>query len=119
MFPQRLKFARKQKNLTQEELAKKIKTTKGTISNYENGYSAPSNEVLSALADVLETTTDYLLGRIDNPNINAKYGPNDIFYDPELGLWFKDIKEASSEKREELKRFWEFMMQNEKNRKNN
>lgn len=68
MFPSRLKFLRKKYKLSQEELAKKINTTKGTISNYENEHSTPSNEVLKDLANVLNTTTDYLLGRTDNPN---------------------------------------------------
>src|SRR5690625_4139965 len=68
MCPNRLKFLRKKHKLSQEELAKKINTTKGTISNYENEHSTPSNEVLKDLANVLNTTTDYLLGRTDNPN---------------------------------------------------
>lgn len=68
MFSTRLKFLRKKNKLSQEELAKKINTTKGTISNYENEHSTPSNEVLKDLAKVLNTTTDYLLGLIDNPN---------------------------------------------------
>jgi transcriptional regulator with XRE-family HTH domain len=53
--------------LSQEELAKLVNTTKGTISNYENGHSTPSNEMLVKLATVLNTTTDYLLGRTDDP----------------------------------------------------
>jgi len=63
MLSIRLKAARKALKLTQSELAQKVKTTKGTISNYENGHSTPSNEMLIDLADALETTTDYLLGR--------------------------------------------------------
>ena len=70
MLSQRLKHMRKLRKYTQEELAKKVNTTKGTISNYENGYSTPSNEMLALLADVLETSTDYLLGRSDNPRSN-------------------------------------------------
>ncbi|MGG1291412.1 helix-turn-helix transcriptional regulator [Bacillus smithii] len=62
MIPERLRKARKEKKLTQEQLAKMVKTTKGTISNYENGYSSPSNEMLKDLAEVLGVTADYLLG---------------------------------------------------------
>lgn len=68
MLTQRLRIARKAKNLTQEELAKLVNTRKTTISNYETGYSSPSNEMLNDLADVLDVTTDYLLGRTDNQN---------------------------------------------------
>jgi transcriptional regulator with XRE-family HTH domain len=67
MFAQRLRSARKAKKLTQEELATLVGTTKTTISNYETGYSTPSFEMLNELASVLDVTTDYLLGRSDEP----------------------------------------------------
>lgn len=67
MFNNRLKAARKAKKLTQEQLAGKLQTTKGTISNYENGHSTPSNEMLVLLSKILDVTTDYLLGVTDNP----------------------------------------------------
>lgn len=62
MLAKRLRAARSAKKWTQEQLGKKVNTTKGTISNYENGHSTPSNEMLLLLASALDTTTDYLLG---------------------------------------------------------
>jgi HTH-type transcriptional regulator, competence development regulator len=67
MLAKRLRLARKEKKMTQEELAKIVSTKKTTISNYETGYSTPSNEMLSDLADALGVTSDYLLGRVDSP----------------------------------------------------
>lgn len=72
MFSKRLKYIRKLRKLSQEELGKKINATKSTVSNYENEYSTPSNEVLKDLANVLHTTTDYLLGRTENINPSDK-----------------------------------------------
>lgn len=69
MFSERLRYARKRKKLTQEQLAAKVSTTKGTISNYENGYSSPSNEMLIDLAEALEVTTDFLLGNDTKENL--------------------------------------------------
>lgn len=66
MISDRIKQARKYRGLTQTDLADKINTTKATISNYENKYSSPSAEVISLLADALQTSTDYLLGKTDN-----------------------------------------------------
>lgn len=63
----RLRKWRKKRGLTMAGLAAKINTSKGTISNYENGHSTPPNESLVALADALNVTTDYLLGRTNNP----------------------------------------------------
>ena len=71
MLSQRLKYARNLSKLTQEELGARVNTTKGTISNYENGHSTPSNEMLVLLSDVLDVPTDFLLGKTDNP---AVYG---------------------------------------------
>lgn len=65
--PKRLVEQRKKRNLTQEQLAHKVKTTKGTISNYENGHSTPPHETLVAIADALGVSTDYLLNRTDDP----------------------------------------------------
>lgn len=49
MLKNRLKMKREEKKLTQDDLAKKVNVTKGTISNYENGHSTPSNEMLRDL----------------------------------------------------------------------
>ncbi|MFX3631892.1 MAG: helix-turn-helix domain-containing protein [Candidatus Pristimantibacillus sp.] len=65
MFPQRLKEARKNKKLTQDELARRVNTKKSTISNYETGYSSPSHDMLLDLANTLDISLDYLLGRTD------------------------------------------------------
>lgn len=73
VLAKRLRQARKNKKLTQEQLAHLVKTTKGTISNYENEYSTPSNEMLKDLAKALDVTTDYLLGRSSNlPQLTEK-----------------------------------------------
>ena|SRR5690554_343576 len=83
-FPTRLKTIRNIRELSQDELSKKVNTTKSTISNYENGHSTPSNDMLVQLADVLETTTDYLLGRTDllqypdSDLINLNLSPKEI-----------------------------------------
>lgn len=62
MFQKRLKIARKNKKYTQEELAELVMTTKATISNYENGYSTPSIDMLLLLSSKLDVSVDFLLG---------------------------------------------------------
>jgi len=69
---ERIKELRNKNELTQEELGKKINVGKTTISNYENNYSKPNCEALIKLANTLDTTTDYLLGR----SITQKGGNN-------------------------------------------
>ena len=54
---------RKQKNITQEELAAELGVTAAAVSKWENGYTLPDILMLCALADYFEVTTDTLLGR--------------------------------------------------------
>lgn len=61
-FGRRLRELRKQKNLTQKELASLIGVKNSIISFYEVGDRIPSPEVIVKLSAALHTTTDYLLG---------------------------------------------------------
>ena len=47
--------------MTQEELARKIYTTRQTVSNYEKGRSDPDLETIKRIAEVLETDASVLL----------------------------------------------------------
>lgn len=61
-FGQRLRNLRKQKNMTQKQLADLIGVKNSIISFYEVGDRFPSPEIIVKLAAVLHTSTDYLLG---------------------------------------------------------
>lgn len=65
-----MKKLRTVSRMTQEELGKKINVTKVSISGYENGNRSPDTETLQKIADTYNVTTDYLMGRTDNPNPN-------------------------------------------------
>lgn len=54
---------RRQKNVTQEELAAELGVTAAAVSKWENGYTLPDILMLCALADYFTVTTDELLGR--------------------------------------------------------
>ena len=71
-FEERLIALRKERNLTQEELANKIGVTPQSVSKWETGQSMPDINLLTPLADFFEVSIDYLLGRIDNQDINSK-----------------------------------------------
>lgn len=63
----RIKILRKQKKLTQSELAQLINASRMAIANYETDRNIPSYAMLSLIADALDTTMDYLQGNTDNP----------------------------------------------------
>lgn len=61
-FPQRLGDLRKQKNLSQTELAKIVGLHYTHIGRYERGVSSrPSADTLKRLADALDVTSDCLI----------------------------------------------------------
>lgn len=62
MFHENLKTMRKAKGYTQEELAIKLNVVRQTISKWEKGLSVPDADVLSRIADVLDTDVSTLLG---------------------------------------------------------
>lgn len=63
LLQNRLKELRKELNLTQEEVAKKIGLTKSAYGYYEQGKTVPDAYMLSNLAKIFDVSTDYLLGR--------------------------------------------------------
>ncbi len=68
-FGLRLKRLRKRKKLSQTELAKKIGVTKSTIYRYESNTLSPSLDKAILLAQILDTTLDYLAGLDKIPTI--------------------------------------------------
>lgn len=63
IFIERLKQLREAKNLTQLRLAMELNVSQETISGYEIGKAVPPAEMLVKLADTLDTSVDYILGR--------------------------------------------------------
>ena len=66
MFSERLKASRKEVGLTQVELAKILKVSKGTVGMWETGKREPKFEVMGHLSKTLNKSVDYLLGLSEN-----------------------------------------------------
>ena len=56
---------RKERNMTQEELANILKITRKAVSKWEVGQRQPNLGALQKLADFFGCSVDYLLGRTD------------------------------------------------------
>ena len=70
IFAERLKQVRLAKGLKGPQLAEKISVSKAAISQFESGKSRPCLDVLARLADALDVSVDFLLGRTDNPKVS-------------------------------------------------
>ena len=60
-FGKTITFLRTQKGITQTELGERLGVSFQAVSKWERGETYPDISILTDLADVLETTTDYLL----------------------------------------------------------
>ena len=71
----RIRKYRKNLKLTQDELAEKLNTSKGTISNYETGYRSPRQDDLFLLAEVLKVSIDDLFPPREDKVVETKQTP--------------------------------------------
>lgn len=68
LFRKRLKAARELRSMSQADLADRAGLPPSAISHYETGTRRPSFTNLRRLAEAMEVTTDYLIGRTKRPN---------------------------------------------------
>lgn len=66
-FSNRLKELRKTKNLKQTDMATFLEITTRHYQDCEYGKVTPNAIMLTKLADYFNVSTDYLLGRSDDP----------------------------------------------------
>ena len=82
-FAQKLKDLRTEKNLTQEELAKKSGISIKSISRYELGETLPrTKKYYEKIANALDVDTDYFLSQEADFFINAR---KEFGYKGEIG----------------------------------
>ena len=95
---ERIRELRNEKKLTQSGLAQQVGLTYIQVGRYEKGKSKPSSDVLQKLADVLNTTTDYLMNGMDEV-VSAQ------LQDKELLSQFKAVEKLSPEDKYLVKTF--------------
>ncbi|MEV9651224.1 MULTISPECIES: helix-turn-helix domain-containing protein [Bacillus] len=75
----RIRELRKEINLSQESLAERLEMKRTNIANYEAGRVVPPGNVLLELSKIFGVTTDYLLGRSDDPNSKVSLLDDDLY----------------------------------------
>ena len=68
MFGENLKTLRKNKGITQEELAARLNIVRQTVSKWEKDQSVPDAEMLAKLAEIFEVPVSQLLGSRIEPD---------------------------------------------------
>ena len=77
MLSDNIKRFRKEKGLSQEELAEKLNVVRQTVSKWENGLSVPDAEMLIRIADTLDTTVNILLNLTKNDETSESHSINE------------------------------------------
>ena len=97
MFALRLKQLREDAGISQAQLAIKLGVRQSTVGMWENGKNKPQNAKLESLASMFGVSTDYLLGRSDEPTET----PQEVIAPrtPEARLISAGIDGMSEEKR--------------------
>lgn len=65
---ERIKFLRKQNNLTVQQLAELINKTKGNVSSYENDKYEPSAQTIIKICEQFNVSSDWLLSEKESNN---------------------------------------------------
>ena len=99
-FSERLAALRRQRKLTQAELASQLGISKSAVSMYERGNREPELDLLQAMADFFGVSVSSLLGR-EEPLVNGDAeltGYLESLRDrPELRMLFSVTKDATKE----------------------
>ena len=66
-YYKRIRELREDHDLTQRQIATILNITQPQYFRYEQGYRDVPTDILITLADLYRTSTDYILGRTNNP----------------------------------------------------
>jgi len=124
MFGERLSDLRKERKLTQNDLAEIIGVAKTTLSSYEQNKRMPDVTLQYAIADYFKVSLDYLHGRTnvrDSSNLK-RLDTNDLINIPIVGtikcgpggIIYEDIEGFSSYPKSDIDSSHEYIVLNAK-----
>lgn len=107
--------------ITQKHVATQLQVSPNTYSNYENDVRKIEADMIPKLANILKTTTSYLLGESDDPEETKfeaamRFGDMEIKLLKKFNLSEEQIKNLTDEQIREIQAFIEFQMSRHRNR---
>ncbi len=107
VFGKRLRILRDRKGFNQEQIAKAIGISRASYSHYETNRVEPDLEIIRLLSEFHNVSTDYLLGKTDQPQViesdekaalieemARRYPDADIMFDNLAGMTVEQLKEV-------------------------
>lgn len=110
LFSQQIKMLRKNKKISQSQLAKELKVTQQAVGKWETGKSTPDSATLKTIAEYFSTSVDFLLGvektfeaslpaasSFAIPIIGTvRAGYNALAYNDDYGFEYSNIKDPEN-----------------------
>lgn len=100
----RLKQLRRARGYTQESFAKLLGVPVGTYRNWEQGINSPDNDMIIKIVKLLETSSDYLFGRIDHDTAEANSSPQRKYL-------LDKLSKATPEQLRKLDKLWDIIVE--------
>jgi len=96
-FCNNLKYLRKSRSITQQELADVLGISRQGYAKYENDLGEPDISTLIKLADYFDVTVDSLIGRTSN---------DDILNTVKLSDFYKELYQSDNESIDKIITIW-------------
>jgi len=93
----RIKEYRIKRGYTQNQIATKLGMTEANFSSYERGKSEPPSDKLNQISSILKVSTDYLLGKTNDPLPRSKDHEPEI--DEETYMIARKLKKLTPQNR--------------------
>ena len=114
MLNEKLASLRKEKGLSQYEVADRLNLSRGQLANYEQGSRQPDYDTLKKIATFYEVSLDDLLDhnkfdkdRNGDENFDKEF--EEFIIDPELKRWHKELPKSPEEDLRKLRKMWEII----------
>ncbi|MBU8740369.1 MULTISPECIES: helix-turn-helix domain-containing protein [Bacillus] len=117
---ERIAWLREKRNWNQKDLANKVGLNTSVMNRIEKGKRPLTDAEIVKFAEVLDTTTDYLLGRYgqgkkDSHTIKESLGA-EAYNDPDLQIAFREASDFSEEAKQQAIDFIKYLKEKEKKR---
>jgi len=110
VIKERLKELRKEKELTQKELAKLVNLSSNCVCEWEKGRSQPNIETLKKLSEIFACSVDYIIGNTDD---FGNIVPAQPLQEKEKQL-LKNVRLLSTAEQAQLFHYVEFLVKEKK-----
>ena len=106
-----IKKLRKEKDITQEQLASHLNISRSTIAGYETKCHQPDYETLQKIAEFFEVTLDYLVSGNLNPYTRQIEPINETALNHEINCVYRQLSPSS---KQELLKYMKLLLLQEK-----